>query len=178
MANDFQLAAAEPQSQTPQPPLAWLTDWLSDKLEGKGQKKPWGMHSNAFCLLWSTRSELPSTSCQHRVDYSFYLIVTSAMYNAAVWGCRSGRLSRLFNERIPLGSITQWLDWFIVGIPKKELIKKKLKESRVMTVVITNKLNKHIAINWYETENTNACVLTSALLFVYLPFGPVGAYEN
>lgn len=47
-----------------------------------------------------------------------------------------------------------------------------------MTVVITNKLNKHIAINWYGTENTNASVLTSALLFVYLPFGPVGAYEN
>lgn len=51
MANDFQLAGSEPTSQTPQPPLIWLTDWLSDKLEAKGQNKPWGMLSNAFCLL-------------------------------------------------------------------------------------------------------------------------------
>lgn len=60
MATDFQLAATEPQSQTPQPLPLWLTKWLSNKLEGKGQRKPWGMQSDAFRLLWSASSALPS----------------------------------------------------------------------------------------------------------------------
>jgi len=36
----------------------WLTDWLSDKLEGKGQNRPWRMLSHGFCPLSSTCLEL------------------------------------------------------------------------------------------------------------------------
>lgn len=40
------------QPQTPQPLLLWLTKWLSNKPEGKGQRKPWGMQCDARRLLW------------------------------------------------------------------------------------------------------------------------------
>lgn len=51
----------QPQSQTPQPPLFWLTGWLSDKLHTGGQKKTLRNADWCFLLLWSRGVKFSST---------------------------------------------------------------------------------------------------------------------
>lgn len=150
MANDFQLAVTEPASQAPQLALVWLAAaLLSDYLMSYKVKSTRWVKSS--CLVWPTCMELHSTRAMGRPRYPLNISFrTSKGCCVMLW-----KTTKV---------LWKW-QWCI--------------QTNRQGLARTNKHQiKAIMKSGASDPYTKVFTTCSLLLFIYLSFMLVGAYEN